>query len=64
MGQLLAGMGLQFLGDVHVLGALEDLRIDDIGDDRLVFAGQILVEQPDQLLSRDLSPSSRTDCRP
>ena len=43
--QFLAGVLLQLVGDVHVLGALEHLRVDDVGDDRLVLAGQVLVEQ-------------------
>ena len=50
--QLLAGVDLQLLGDGHVLGALEHLRVDDVGDDRLVLAGQVLVEQLDQLRAR------------
>ena len=42
--QLLAGVLLELLRDGHVLGALEHLRVHDVGDDRLVFARQILVE--------------------
>ena len=34
-------------------GALEHLRVVDVGDDRLVLAGQVLVEQLDQLLAGD-----------
>jgi len=45
MLQLLARVRLQLLGNVHVLGPLEDLRVDHIGDDRLILPGKILVER-------------------
>ena len=46
MVELLLGVhDLELLGDIHVLGALEHLRVDDVGDDRLVFAREVLVQQ-------------------
>ena len=45
MIELLFGMDLQLGGDVHVLRAGEHLRIDDVRDDRLIFAGEIFVQQ-------------------
>ena len=39
--QLLLGMRLEFLGNRHVLGALQHLRVDHIRDDGLVFAREI-----------------------
>jgi len=53
VAQLLGSVLLELVGDAHILRALEDLRVDDIGDDRLVLAGQILVEQFRQLLACD-----------
>ena len=40
-------------GDVHVGGALEHLRKDDVGDDRLIFATQIAVQFVDQMAAAD-----------
>jgi hypothetical protein len=51
--KLFAGVHLELLGDVHVLGAFERLGVNDIRDDGLVFARQVLVEVLDQLLARD-----------
>ena len=51
--QLFAGVHLELLGDIHVRGALERLRVNHVGDDGLVFPGKILVQQIDQLLSCD-----------
>ncbi len=48
--QLLASVHFELRGDVHVLRALEHLRVDDVGDDCLVFPGQILVQAIDQVL--------------
>ena len=45
MLELLLRVLFQLRGDVHVFGALEHLRIDDVGDDRLILARQILVEE-------------------
>ncbi len=51
--QLLARVHFQLRGDVHVGGALERLRIDDVGDDRLVFPGKVLVQTIDQFFPCD-----------
>ena len=32
-------------GDIHVLGAAEHLGIDYVGDDGLIFAGKVFVQQ-------------------
>ena len=45
MIKLLFGVDLKLRGDVHVFRPAEYLRIDYVGDDRLVLAGQILVQQ-------------------
>jgi len=44
--EFLLGVLLQFPGDGHVLRALEHLRVNDVGDDGLVLARQILVQEP------------------
>ena len=54
MVQFFPGVYFQLLGDAHVLGALQHLRVHDVGDDRLVLAGEILVQAVDELGSRDL----------
>jgi len=51
MVEFLLGMDFELIGDVHVLGALEDLRIDNVGDDGLVFAREIFVQQLDQFFA-------------
>src|SRR5690348_2515210 len=41
------------LGDnIHVIGAFEDLRVNHIRDDRLVFAGEILIQESNQIFLR------------
>ncbi len=50
--ELLRGVELELVGDVHVLGALERLRVHHVGDDRLVLAGQVFVEMLDELRAR------------
>jgi len=45
MIQLLFGVDFPLRGDVHVLGAAEHLRINYVGNDGLVFAGEIFVQQ-------------------
>ena len=45
MIELLLGVNFQLSGDVHVFGALEHLGIDDVGDDGLIFARQVFVQQ-------------------
>ena len=52
MIELLLGVQLELAGDIHVLRSLEHLRIDDVGDDRLVLARQVLVEKVDELCTR------------
>ena len=47
--ELFAGVFLELLRDRHVFGALQHLRIHDVGDDRLVLPREIFVEQLDQL---------------
>src|SRR5262245_23750035 len=49
--ELLLGMLLELVGNVHVFRALQHLGINHIGDDRLVLARQILVEKLRQLFS-------------
>ncbi len=44
MVEFLLGMDFELIGDVHILSAAEHLRIDDIGDDGLVFARQVLIQ--------------------
>ena len=50
MIELLLGVNFQLSGDVHVLGALEHLGIDDVGDDGLIFAGKVFVQQLSELV--------------
>jgi hypothetical protein len=49
-------MNGQFICDIHICGALENLGIIDVGNDRLIFARQVLVEAIDQLLPCDFLP--------
>jgi hypothetical protein len=51
--QFLLGVALELLGDRHVLGALEDLRINHVGDNRLVLTGQVFIQKIDQLLTAE-----------
>src|SRR4029079_2092495 len=37
----------------HVLRALQALGVDDVGDDCLVFAGEVVVESLDQIVARE-----------
>src|SRR5438874_435004 len=55
MVQLLFGVDLELAGDVHVLGAAEHLGIDDVGDDCLVLAGQVLVQELRELVAGDVN---------
>ena len=50
MRQFFAGVQLQFGGDLHPLGASECVAINNVGDDGLIFPGQILVESNYKLL--------------
>src|SRR5262245_26873382 len=54
MIELLLGMDFQLGGHVHVLGAAEYLGIDHIGDDRLIFAGKVFVQQFCEAVARTL----------
>jgi hypothetical protein len=45
MIELLPGVDLELSGDVHVFRAFEYLRIDYVGDDRLILAAQIFIQQ-------------------
>src|SRR5450830_533094 len=45
MIKLLLGVDFELGGDVHVLGAAEHLGIDYVGDDGLIFAGKVFVQQ-------------------
>ena len=51
------GVLLELRGDVHIFCALKHLRINDIGNDRLIFAGKVFVQQISQLIARDVLPS-------
>ena len=53
MLQFFLGMHLQLGGDVHIGSALQHLGIIHIRDDRLVFPGQIFIEQGDELFTGD-----------
>ena len=52
--QFLGGVHRQFVGDRHVLGTFEHLRIHYVRNDRLVLALQILVKQLDEFFARHL----------
>ena len=45
MIELLLGVDFELGGDIHVLGAAEHLGIDYVGDDGLIFAGKVFVQQ-------------------
>ena len=53
MLELFRGMFLQLGGNVHVLGAFDDLRINHVGNNCLVLAGEVAVEKSNQILSRN-----------
>jgi len=54
MLELLMRVLLELRGNVHVFGALQRLRIDNIGDDRLIFARKVLVQELRQLFPGDV----------
>src|ERR1019366_2963850 len=54
MIEFLLGVDFQLRGDVHVLRASEHLRIDHVANDRLIFAGEVFVEQFRQAVARDV----------
>jgi hypothetical protein len=43
--QLLLRVLFELIRDVHEFRALQDLRIDDIGDGGLILAGKILIQK-------------------
>ena len=45
MIELLLGVDFELGSDIHVLGAAEHLGGDYVGDDGLIFAGKVFVEQ-------------------
>ena len=51
VGELFGGVDFELAGDVHVLRALENLRVVDVGDDGLIFAGEIFVEEVDEFFA-------------
>jgi len=50
--EFLGGVYFELIGDAHVLGTLEHLRINYVGDDGLIFAREVFVQTVDQLLTR------------
>src|SRR5580700_6440313 len=52
MAQLFLGVLFKLGGNVHVFGALEDLRVNNVRDDCLVFASEVLVQESNQIFSR------------
>ena len=53
MRKFFAGVYLELFGNTHILGALDGLRVDHVGDDGLVLTRQVFVEVLDQLLARN-----------
>jgi hypothetical protein len=51
--ELLLGMDFQLCGDVHILGAAEYLGLDNVGNDGLIFAGKVFVQQFRQTITGD-----------
>ncbi len=51
VGELFGGVDGELVGDVHVLRAFEDLRVVDVGDDGLVLAGEVFVEEVDEFFA-------------
>jgi hypothetical protein len=51
MRELFGGMHLKLFRDRHVLSTLEHLRVDHVGDDRLVLSREVFVQVIDQLRS-------------
>src|ERR1700743_850327 len=44
-------MDLELGGDLHPLGAGDDIAVDGVGDDGLIFAGEVFVQVVDELLN-------------
>ena len=51
--QLLRGVFLELLSDRHELGALDDLRVHNVGDNGLILARQVFIEKVSELVARD-----------
>src|SRR5215469_2006752 len=51
--ELLLGVDLELVGDVHVLGPAEDLGIDYVANDRLVLARQVFIQQLGETITRN-----------
>ena len=58
MSEFFLGVHLELAGDIHVLAPFEHLGIDDVGDDRLVLASEILIEQTDELFAAEVLDSA------
>ena len=55
MIELLLGVDFELGGDIHVLGAAEHLGIDYVGDDGLIFAGKVFVQQLREAVAGDFA---------
>ena len=51
MLQLFGRVLFELARDVHVRRPLEDLRIDDVGDDGLILPRQIFIQQINEFFS-------------
>ena len=51
MGELFGGVDSSSPAMFMYCGALEDLGVVDVGDDGLIFAGEVFVEKLDQLVA-------------
>src|SRR6202050_5984303 len=59
MAELFVGVLFQFSGYVHILGALQHLRINYVGNNGLIFSGQIFIQGSDEFFSRQSFPGRR-----
>src|SRR5262245_28535356 len=53
MIELLLGVDLELSSNVHILGASEHLGIDHVGDDGLILASEVFVQQLRQTIAGD-----------
>ena len=53
VGQLFGGVDGELVGDVHILRAFEDLGVVDVGNDGLIFASEVFIEELDELFPGD-----------
>ena len=58
MIEFLPGVDFKLGGDVHVLRAREHLGINHIGDDRLVLASKVFVQELGEAVTRDFGLAS------